>query len=158
MNSARASGSVVRTFAQQLVERAQGGQRRPQLVRDVGQEVAAPVAIAPDDLDALLEPIGHRVELDGELGQLGRPGPDLARRHAPAEVALGQAARGLGQPPQGRREAAGHGRRDHHAQAEREQGDRGEQARDVGQAVARNVYGLDRVTSTAYGWKSPPAG
>ena len=71
MNSARASGSAVGALAQQLVERAQGGQRRPQLVRDVGQEVAAPVAIAPDDLDALLEPVGHRVELDGELGQLG---------------------------------------------------------------------------------------
>ena len=77
---------------EQLVERAQGGQRRPQLVRDVGQEVAAPVAVAADDLDALLEPVGHRVELDRQLGELRRAGADL-----------GSAARaGSGRPRPGR--------------------------------------------------------
>ena len=73
----RASGSSAGALHEQLVERAQGGQRRPQLVRHVGQEVAAPVAVAADDLDALLEAVGHRVELDGELGRsrMSRRGP-----------------------------------------------------------------------------------
>ena len=47
---------VAGPLGEQLVERQQRGDRRPQLVRDVGQEVAAAVAIAADDLDALLEP------------------------------------------------------------------------------------------------------
>ena len=132
-NSSRASGSSPAPSRQQLVERPEGGQRRPQLVRDVGQEVAAPVAVAADDLDALLEPVGHGVELDGQLGHLGRAGADLALGHAPGQVALGQAARGLGQAAQRGREAAGHGRRHEHAQPEREQGDRGQQPGDVGQ-------------------------
>ena len=122
-------GVVGGALAQELVERPQRGQRRPQLVRDVGQEVAAPVAVAADDLDALLEPVGHRVELDRQLGELGRTGPDLAGRHAPREVALGQAARRLGQAPQRRREPARHRGRHEHAQAEREERDRGQQAR-----------------------------
>ena len=124
---------VAGTFAQQLVEGPQGRQRGPQLVRHVGQEVAAPVAVAADDLDALLEPVGHGVELDGQLGHLGRAGADLALGDAPGEVALGQAARRFGQAAQRGREPAGHGRRDEHAEAEREQGDRGQQPGDVGQ-------------------------
>ena len=96
-------GVVRRALLEQLVEHAQGRERRPQLVRDVGQEVAAPIAIAADDLDALLEPVGHRVELDRQLGQLGRAGPHLAGRDAARQVALGQPARRLGQPPQRRR-------------------------------------------------------
>ena len=40
---------------EQLVERAQRGQRGPQLVRDVGEEVAAAVTVAPDELEALLD-------------------------------------------------------------------------------------------------------
>ena len=66
-------------LAQELVEGAKRRKRGAQLVRDVGEEVAAAVAIAADDLDAFLEAVGHRVELDRELGELGRPGPDLAR-------------------------------------------------------------------------------
>ena len=126
-------GVVRGALLEQLVERAQRRQRRPQLVRHVGQEVAAPVAVAADDLDALLEPVGHGVELDGELGHLGRPGPDLVGRDAPTQVALGQAARGLGQAAERCREAAGHGGRDEHAEPEGEQGDGGQQPRDVGQ-------------------------
>ena len=83
-------GIVGGALREQLVEGPQGGQRRAQLVRHVGQEVAAPVAVAADDLDALLEPVGHRVELDGQLGQLGRSGTDLVRRHATGQVALRQ--------------------------------------------------------------------
>ena len=63
-------GVVRGALGQELVERAQGRQRRPQLVGDIGQEVAAPIAVAADDLDALLEPVGHRVELNGQFGQL----------------------------------------------------------------------------------------
>ena len=97
-NSARASGSSAAPSRQQLVERAQRRERRPQLVRDVGQEVAAPVAVAADDLDALLEPVGHGVELDGELGQLGRAGADLAR---PARAGSGRPRRGRARPRSG---------------------------------------------------------
>ena len=90
---------VVRgALLEQLVERAQGRERRPQLVRDVGQEVAAPVAVAADDLDALLEPVGHRVELDRELGQLGRAGPDLVGRDA---LARGRPRPGRARPRSG---------------------------------------------------------
>ena len=53
----RAGARVVAgALGQQLVERQEGRDRRPQLVRHVGQEVAAAVAVAPDPLDALLEP------------------------------------------------------------------------------------------------------
>ena len=124
---------VTGAFAQQLVERPEGRQRRAELVRHIGQEVAAPVAIATDDLDALLEPVGHGVELDGQLGHLGRARADLALRDAPGEVALGQAARRLGQPAQRGREPAGHRRRDQHAEEQREERHRGEEAGDVGQ-------------------------
>ena len=83
-------GIVAGGLHEELVERAQGGQRGPQLVRHVGEEVAAAVAVAAADLDALLEPVGHRVELDGELAELRGTGPQLGRRHAPRQVALGE--------------------------------------------------------------------
>ena len=91
---------VAGLLGEQLVEREQGGDRGAQLVRDVGQEVPAPVAVAPDDLDALLEPVGHRVELDGELGQLGR----AARER-------GRAARGCVRSPSARAREASVSRR-----------------------------------------------
>ena len=146
----------VGALAQELVEGAKRRKRGPQLVRDVGKEVAAPVAIASDDLDAFLEPIGHGVELDRELGKLGRPGPDLARWDAAAQVALGEAARCLRQPAQRGREPAGHGRRHDDAQTEGKQGDRGEQPGDVGkggraEGVRVRERDLDRV------WLEQPA-
>ncbi len=58
---------------EQLVERAHGSDRRSQLMADVGQEVAAAVAVAADDLDALLEPVGHRVERWTAPGAPGSP-------------------------------------------------------------------------------------
>ena len=94
--------------AEQLVEREQGRDRRPQLVGHVGEEVAAPVAIAPDDRDALLEPVGHRVELDGQLGQLRRAGPDVGPVDALGEVALRERSRRLRQAPERGGEAVGH--------------------------------------------------
>ena len=75
---------------EKLVEHPERGERRPELVRDVGQEVAASVAVAADDLDALLEPVGHRVELDRELGELRRARADLVLGHAPRQVAFGE--------------------------------------------------------------------
>ena len=91
-------GVVAGPLAQQLVERPERGERGPQLVRDVGQEVAAPVTVAADDLDALLEPVGHGVELDGQLGHLGRAGADLARR---ARAASGRPRPGRATPRSG---------------------------------------------------------
>ena len=112
------------------VRRAASG--RPQLVRDVGKEVAAAVAIAAADLDALLEPAGHRVELDGELAELRRTRQQLARRDPARQVALGQRSRRLGQLAQRRRESARQGGRDDDGEAQGEQRDRGQQAGDVG--------------------------
>ena len=121
---------VARRLHQQLVERAQRRERRAQLVRDVGQEVAAPVAVAAADLDALLEAVGHRVELDGQLAELRGTGAQLGGRHAPREVALGQRAGRVGELAQRRREAARQRGRDDDGEAEREQGDRRQQARE----------------------------
>ena len=150
-------GVVGGALLEQLVERAQRRQRRPQLVRDVGQEVAAPVAVAADDLDALLEPVGHGVELDGELGHLGRPGPDLVGRDArlrspsarPREASVrrrsgvvnrrAMAADTSTLSPSANRATAA------------------SRPVTLASAVARKVYGLDSVTSTAYGLnRSPP--
>ena len=130
-NSARASGSSPGRLHQQLVERAQRRERGPQLVRDVGEEVAAPIAVAPADLDALLEAVGHRVELDGQLAELRGSGAQLGGRHAPREVALGQRPGGVGELAQWRREAARQRGRHDDREAEREQGDRREEAREV---------------------------
>ena len=58
------------TLAQQLVEGPQRGDGRPQLVRDVGHELAAAVTVGADDVDGLLESLRHVVERAGELGQL----------------------------------------------------------------------------------------
>ena len=46
---------------------------------DVGQELAATVTILADDVDALLETFGHRVELEGQLGELRRAGTERIR-------------------------------------------------------------------------------
>ena len=111
---------VAGALLEQLVERPQRGDRRPQLVRDVGQEVAAAVAVAADDLDALLEPVRHRVELDARARRAPTSRPDVGGGDALGEVALGEAARRLGQAAERGREAAGHGRGDDHARPERE--------------------------------------
>ena len=76
----------------------QGRERGPQLVGDVGQEVAAPVAVAPDQRDRLLEAIGHHVELAGQLGDLRVRALQLRRRDAAGEVAR---RRGAGWPRPG---------------------------------------------------------
>ncbi len=125
-------GIVAGALHEQLVEGAERGQGRPQLVRDVRQEVPAAIAVAADDLDALLEPVGHRVELDGEQSELVRTGTDRSHRHAPREIALRQGARGVGQLAQRGREATGQHRRDHDGKAHRGEGDRGQQPGDIG--------------------------
>ena len=121
---------------EQLVERPQGRDRGAQLVRDIGQEVAAAVAIAADDLDALLEPVGHRVELGRQLGQLDGAGAELVGRDARLEVAFGERPGRLGQTAQRGGEAPGQDRRDHDASGQREERDRREQAGDVGQRLS----------------------
>ena len=63
-------GIVAGPFPEEVVEGSQGGEWCPQLVRDVGEEITASVAVAADDLDALLHAIRHRIELDRELGHL----------------------------------------------------------------------------------------
>ena len=76
---------------EKLVEHPERGERRPELVRDVGQEVPASVAVATDDLDALLEPVGHGVELECELGKLraSRSGPRPRARAASGRLRPG---------------------------------------------------------------------
>ena len=119
---------VARLFQEQLVERAQRGERGPQLVRDVGEEVTAPVPVATDDLDALLQARGHRVELRGQLLDL-----EAARerrrldRHPAGEVALAKVSGGLRQAPQRRREPAGQPRGEDEGEAQHDDPD-GERA------------------------------
>ena len=112
---------VAGLLLEQLVERAQGGDRRAQLVRDVGQEVAAPVAVAADD--PTLSSSRSAMGLNGlaELGELGAAATHLADRHARGEVALGEPARRLGQAPERGREPAGQAGRDDHRQPQGEQ-------------------------------------
>ena len=61
-NSSRVVGVLAGALAQQLVEGPQRGDGRAQLVGDVGHELAAAVAVGADDVDGLLEPLGHVVE------------------------------------------------------------------------------------------------
>jgi len=61
---------VAGALGQELVEREEGRDRGPQLVRHVGQEIAAPIAVPANHRDARLELVGHRIELDRERGQL----------------------------------------------------------------------------------------
>ena len=98
---------------EQLVERSERRQRRAKLVRDVGQELAAAVAVAHDDVHRLLHLSRHGVELARQLGDFGRAGPGAIGRHAPVQVALRQCSSRLGQPPQWRGEAASQQRRNH---------------------------------------------
>ena len=115
-NSARVAGSSSGALAQQLVEHAHGGDRRSQLVRHVGQEVPAAIAIAADDRDALVEPAGHLVELARQLDDLGAAGIARIDRDPALEVALGQVAGRLGQAAERDGEAPGKERRDHDGQ------------------------------------------
>jgi hypothetical protein len=59
-------------------------------VRDVSEEVAAAVPVTADPLDALLDLVGHRVELGPELRDLGRRVADVGSRDPGAELALRQ--------------------------------------------------------------------
>ena len=102
-------------------------------MRHIGQEVAAAIAVAPDELDALGQSIGHGVELDRELAELRRAGTELGGRDPASEVAFGERTRCIGQLADRRREPAGEGRRYHHRQTEREERDRGEQTVTLGQ-------------------------
>ena len=52
------------------------------------EEVAAAIAVTADDRDALLELLGHRVELDRELRELRRAGPDVLGLDSLGEIAL----------------------------------------------------------------------
>ena len=66
---------------------AQRGDRRPQLVAHVGDELAQAVAISLQHAERFREPIGHHVELGRQLVDLQHP-----RRGRPlVEVALGNA-------------------------------------------------------------------
>ena len=100
-------------------------------MRHIGKEVPTAVAVAPDELDALGEPVGHRIELDGEFADLRRSGTELGGRHAPRQVALSERARSVGQLPDRVREPAGECGRYHDRQTEREQTDRDQEARHV---------------------------
>ena len=91
---------VARLFQEQLVERAERGERRPQLVRDVGKEVTAPVPVATDDLDALFQARGHRVELRGQLFDLAAARERRRLdRHSAGEVALAEVSGCVRQAP-----------------------------------------------------------
>ncbi len=82
------AGSSPGALAQQLVEGAQRRDGRPQLVRDVGHELAAPVTVRADDVDGLLESLRHVIERPGQLGQLRRS--ELVDRHADIQPSFGQ--------------------------------------------------------------------
>jgi hypothetical protein len=84
-------GVLAGMLLEELVERPERRDRRAQLVRDVGQEVTASVAVVADDLDAFLDLVRHRVELERQLGQLQRAGRRRVGGHAPGEIALGEA-------------------------------------------------------------------
>ncbi len=123
---------LVRPFAQELIERAHRRDRGPQLVGHVGEEVAAPVAVAPDDLDALAETGRHRVELASELGDLGRAGEGEIGRDAVTVIALGDGPGRIGQAAQRFGEAARGDGRDDDREAERDEAHDEEKPDDVG--------------------------
>ncbi len=107
----RPGGRVVGgSLGQELVEREQGRDRGTQLMRHVGEEVAAAIPIPADHLDARLELVGHGVELHREGRQLGRPGADVGARDSAGQVARREGARRLGQAAQRRRHPEGHRR------------------------------------------------
>ena len=124
-------GIVPGLFHQQLVEGPQRCERGPELVRHVRQEVTAPVAVPPDQLDALGQPVGHGVELDRQFAKLRGPFTELRRRHATGQITFREPAGGVGELADGRREAPGERRRDHDGKPEGEQSDREQQAGDV---------------------------
>ncbi len=97
---------VAGLLLEQLIESPESGERSPELMRDVCQELAAGVAIAADDVHRLLELGRHRVELARELGDLGRPRSGAVRRHAPGKVAFGKRSSRIGQTAQRSGEAA----------------------------------------------------
>ncbi len=101
-------------------------------MRYVGQEVPAPIAVVADDRDALLEALGHGVELPGELVQLGRCGRHLVHRDAAGQVAIGDPPGGLGEAPQRGREAAGQDGGHDHRHPQREQANGDEESGHVG--------------------------
>ena len=125
-------GIVRGALHHQFVERSERRDRGAQLVRDIGEELAAPITVAANDLDALLESLGHRVELEPEVGQLDRAAVDRVRRDAPCEIALSKVVARLGEAPQRRRDAAGERCRDDDRDRERDQSDHRQQAGDVG--------------------------
>ena len=125
-------GVVSGRFVEQFVEGAQGRDRRPQLVRDIGQEVAAAVPIVPNDPDALLQALGHRIELARQLGDLGCAGQCQPGRHAATQLAPLQVRRCRGQPSQWRREPSREDGRHDDGDDERDRSDRQEQAGHVG--------------------------
>ena len=84
---------------EQFVEGAQGRDGCAQLVADIGQELAAAVAILADDGDRFLQACGHVIERAGKLLYLRRR--VVGDVHARVEMALGQQARRLCQPAQG---------------------------------------------------------
>ena len=76
--------ALVEAVAQALDAAADHGERRPELVRHVGEELAPPGLVA-------LEPLGHRVERPRELAHLARTVLGRSRR----EVALAHASGGV---------------------------------------------------------------
>ncbi len=98
----RARGRVDLAVELEVGEGPQRGDRRAQLVADVGDELAKPVAVGADEREGPLELIGHGVELASQRVDLG----DLGGLHALGEVALRDAGRCLLEPGEGPRQAA----------------------------------------------------
>ena len=156
-NSVRASGSSRGALLEQVVEGPERGQRGAQLVRDVRQEVAVAIAVAADDLDALLDAVGHRVELDRQLGDLRRAG-----RGPGASAPVGARS------PSARPRAASVSWRSGVVNRRASQAETSTLRPSAKSAMtasspvtlpiawARKVYGFDSVTRTAYGPQTVP--
>ena len=83
--------------------------------------------------------VGHRVELQSEVGKLGRAAIDRVGRDAAGEVALGKVVARLRQAPERRRDPAGEHGRDHDRDRERDEADDGEEPGHVGDAPSRGT-------------------
>ena len=92
------------------------GQRRPQLVGDVGGEPLLQLGEPLELGDLPLEAVGHRVEAGGQPGELVL----AAHGHPFLELPLGQPLGGAGRPPHRVDDQPG----DQHADADDEQGQR----------------------------------
>ncbi len=128
-------GVLAGLLPEQLVEGSESGERSPQLVGDVGEELAAGVAVAADNLHGFLDLVGHGVELPRQLGDLLGPCSGGIGGHAACQVSFGEGSGRVREASEGLREAprqeSGNGRGEQESEGDRadeEADDRGDRA------------------------------